>query len=77
MEDNGRVLRIDWANEDHVSRFEASYLADLRAAPDVLPIRRQTWDRDSLAAGFMKPMVANLSQKDMIDLAAYVGSLRP
>jgi cytochrome c553 len=32
--------------------------------------------RDSLAAGFMKPMVANLSQKDMIDLAAYVGSLK-
>lgn len=33
--------------------------------------------RDSLAAGFMKPMVANLSQNDMIDLAAYVGSLKP
>ncbi len=27
--------------------------------------------------GFMKPMVVNLSQKDMIDLAAYVGSLKP
>ncbi len=33
--------------------------------------------RNSLAAGFMKPMVASLSQKDMIDLAAYVGSLKP
>jgi cytochrome c553 len=33
--------------------------------------------RKSLTAGFMKPMVATLSQKDMIDLAAYVGSLRP
>ncbi len=33
--------------------------------------------RNGLAAGFMKPMVVNLSQKDMIDLAAYVGSLKP
>lgn len=33
--------------------------------------------RNGLAGGFMKPMVANLSQKDMIDLAAYVGSLKP
>jgi cytochrome c553 len=37
----------------------------------------KTGTRNSLAAGFMKPMVANLSQKDMIDLAAYVGSLKP
>lgn len=37
----------------------------------------KTGARNSLAAGFMKPMVANLSQKDMIDLAAYVGSLKP
>jgi cytochrome c553 len=37
----------------------------------------KTGSRNSLAAGFMKPMVAGLSQKDMIDLAAYVGSLKP
>jgi len=51
LEDNGHVLRIDWASEDHVSRFDASYLADLRLAPDVLPIKRETWDRDSMAGG--------------------------
>ena len=33
--------------------------------------------RNGLASGFMKPMVENLSQKDMIDLAAYVGTLKP
>ncbi len=33
--------------------------------------------RNGPGAAFMKPMVANLSQKDMIDLAAYVGSLKP
>lgn len=32
--------------------------------------------RNGPGAAFMKPMVANLSQKDMIDLAAYVGSLK-
>ena len=37
----------------------------------------KTGARNGLAGGFMKPMVANLSQKDMIDLAAYVGSLKP
>jgi cytochrome c553 len=37
----------------------------------------QTGSRNGFGAGFMKPMVAGLSQNDMIDLAAYVGSLKP
>jgi cytochrome c553 len=37
----------------------------------------KTGARKSLAAGFMKPMVETLSQKDMVDLAAYVGTLKP
>jgi cytochrome c553 len=37
----------------------------------------QTGTRNGFGAGFMKPMVASLSQNDMIDLAAYVGSLKP
>jgi len=36
----------------------------------------QTGSRNGFGAGFMKPMVAGLSQNDMIDLAAYVGSLK-
>src|SRR5260221_5999331 len=51
LEENGRILRIDWSGDDHVSRFDAAYLADLRQAPDILPVTRRTWDRDSLAAG--------------------------
>jgi len=51
LEENGRVLRIDWASEDHVSRFDAGYLAALRLAPDVLPIKRQTWDHATFASG--------------------------
>ncbi len=50
LEENGRILRIDWAGEEHVSRFEVGFLADLRVNPDVLPIRRRTWDRDIIAA---------------------------
>jgi cytochrome c553 len=37
----------------------------------------KTGSRNGVTAGFMKPMVASLSQKDMIDLAAFVGSLKP
>jgi trimethyllysine dioxygenase len=48
VEENGRVLRIDWADHDRTSRFEASFLAGLRADPDVLPVERRLWDRDSI-----------------------------
>lgn len=50
LEENGRVLRIDWASEAHVSRFDAAFLSALRSDPDILPIRRRTWDRDIIAA---------------------------
>ncbi len=33
--------------------------------------------RNGIGAALMKPIVGELSQKDMIDLAAYVGSLEP
>ena len=50
VEDNGRVLRVDWAEGGHVSRFEASFLSALRTNPDVLPVRVLTWDRDSIGS---------------------------
>jgi cytochrome c553 len=37
----------------------------------------KTGSRNGSASGFMKPMVASLSEKDMIALAAYVGTLKP
>ena len=66
LEDNGRVLRIDWSLEDHTSRFDADYLADLRAAPDILPRTRQTWDRDGLAAGVPSVSYEGFLQDDSI-----------
>jgi len=57
LEDGGRTLRVHWATENHVSRFDAQFLAGLRINPDVLPVTRTTWDRDSMAAG--APAVAH------------------
>ena len=49
IEDQGRTLRIDWARDGHVSRFDSEFLAGLRFNPDVLPIIAQPWDHNSIA----------------------------
>jgi trimethyllysine dioxygenase len=51
LEDGGGTLRIDWAPEPHTSRYDACFLAGLRADPDVLPVRRRFWDAAALAQG--------------------------
>jgi len=43
---------------------------------------RQLWDiqqgtRRGVSAALMKPVVANLSAEDFVDIAAYVASLAP
>ncbi|MBV9622216.1 MAG: trimethyllysine dioxygenase [Gammaproteobacteria bacterium] len=50
LENEGQALRIDWAEGDLVSRFDAGFLSLLRPNPDVLPVARRTWNRDELAA---------------------------
>ncbi|MBV8497268.1 MAG: trimethyllysine dioxygenase [Gammaproteobacteria bacterium] len=50
VEDQGRVLKIEWAGDRHVSRFAAGFLAALRINPDVLPVAVSTWDRDEIGA---------------------------
>ena len=49
LEQDGRVLRLEWDGSGHVSRFDADFLSELRADPDVLPHSFTTWDRDSIA----------------------------
>ncbi len=51
LEDGGRTLRIEWAPEQHTSRFDAAFLAGLRANPEVLPVERRLWDAAALAQG--------------------------
>jgi trimethyllysine dioxygenase len=49
VEDGGAALKVHWAHDGHVSRFDAQFLAGLRPDPDVLPIERTTWDAQSIA----------------------------
>ena len=50
VEDQGRVLTVEWSEGGHVSRFDAGFLSRQRFNPDVLPTVPETWDRDSIAA---------------------------
>ena len=49
VEDQGRVLRVEWAEDGHISRFNAGFLSGLRFNPDVLPVKLWTWNRDEIA----------------------------
>ncbi len=51
LEQDGRVLRVEWAEGGHVSRFDAGFIAALRPNPDVLPLTRTTWDCDGMQDG--------------------------
>jgi trimethyllysine dioxygenase len=48
LEEQGRVLRVDWAEGDRSSRFDAGFLSGLRFNPDVLPVTVRSWDRDEI-----------------------------
>lgn len=50
LEQQGRVLKVEWAAGDRVSRFDADFLAALRTNPDVLPVRVWTWNAAEIAA---------------------------
>src|SRR5258706_8773906 len=50
VEEHGRVLKVEWAEGGHVSRFEARFLSALRLNPDVLPVERTSWGRDEIGA---------------------------
>ena len=49
VEDQGRVLKVEWAEDGHISRFNAGFLSGLRFNPDVLPVALWTWNRDEIA----------------------------
>jgi trimethyllysine dioxygenase len=52
LEENGRVLRVEWAPEndagEHVSRFDAAFLASILPANRTKP-QRVTWDAAGIA----------------------------
>jgi trimethyllysine dioxygenase len=49
VEDQGRVLKVEWAEGGQVSRFNAGFLSALRFNPDVLPVAVWSWNRDEIA----------------------------
>jgi len=66
IEENGRVLRIDWADHAHVSRFDAAFLASVLPANQTAP-RRVLWD--AAAIGAQIPTVAYDAVMDTTDNA--------
>jgi trimethyllysine dioxygenase len=47
--EDGRALRVQWLPDGRVSRYEAQFLAALRADPEALPLVRSPWDRAGIA----------------------------
>jgi trimethyllysine dioxygenase len=48
VEAQGLGLRVEWAQEEHVSRFPAEFLAGLRPDPEALPVVRRIWDAGTI-----------------------------
>lgn len=49
LEEQGRVLKVEWAQSGHISRFGVDFLSALRPNPDVLPVTHWTWNREEIA----------------------------
>jgi trimethyllysine dioxygenase len=78
VEDQGRVLKVEWAEGGHVSRFNAGFLSALRADPDVLPVAIRTWNRDEIAAhvpsvAYAAFMSSDAAVKEFLEQVAQVG----
>jgi trimethyllysine dioxygenase len=78
LEEQGRVLRVEWAEGGSVSRYDAAFLSGLRFNPDVLPVDTWTWDRDQIAArvpsvGYAAFMSDEAAVKDFLEQVARVG----
>ncbi|MGH8230683.1 MAG: trimethyllysine dioxygenase [Steroidobacteraceae bacterium] len=60
----GRVLQVQWAPDGHQSLYPAQFLAALRADPEVLPVQRTLWDRDSIAGQVPQVAYADVMAED-------------
>jgi trimethyllysine dioxygenase len=78
VEDQGRVLMVEWADGEPVSRFNVGFLSALRADPDVLPVAIRTWNRDEIAArlpsvGYQAFMSSEAAVKQFLEQVAELG----
>jgi trimethyllysine dioxygenase len=62
----GHALEIVWRDGSPVSRFDAEFLARLRPNPEMLPVERFLWDRDSIGARRPQVSYAAVLNDDMV-----------
>jgi len=60
IEENGRVLKIEWAGDAHVSRFDAAFLAS------VLPARQSTPQRVLWDAATIETQIPTVAHGDVM-----------
>jgi trimethyllysine dioxygenase len=78
VEEQGRVLKVEWAEGGHVSRFDARFLSALRVDPDVLPVAQTTWDRAAMGGRVPQVphaafMADDATVKEFLELTARFG----
>lgn len=69
VEDNGQALWVEWLPDGRVSRYDAQFLASLRADPEAMPARHSPWDGASLAANVPQVEHSALMADDAVLLA--------
>jgi trimethyllysine dioxygenase len=62
--EEGAALRVHWLADARVSRYDAQFLAGLRADPEALPVERSLWDGASIAANVPQVDYAGLMRED-------------
>jgi trimethyllysine dioxygenase len=67
--DDGQALRVEWLADGRVSRYEAQFLASLRADPEAMPALRSPWDGAGIAANVPRVEHAALMAEDAVLLA--------
>jgi len=78
VEEQGQGLRVEWADDGEISRFDAAFLSALRFNPDVLPVAVSTWSRDEMAGRVPSvPYAAFMSEeaavKEFLEQVARLG----
>ena len=67
--EDGAALCVRWLPEGRVSRYDAQFLATVRADPEVLPLQRSLWDGATIAADVPQVDYAVLMREDAVLMA--------